>query len=120
MTCTSIASVTSPLPKDRVFQHYAWRKRVNKHFPKLAQRVFALRDKSYMGCGFHYSMERQLGRLMACVNDYNKPIEMLDIIMDPMNFREFIRDLVRAEFSNRGWDFPNPQLANLTARETMS
>lgn len=45
-----------------------WRKRVNKGLPALANRVFALRGTSYLGCGFHYDLERQLGNLISGVN----------------------------------------------------
>lgn len=47
-----------------------WALKVKKHFPELAQRVFALRDKHYMGCGFHYDLERNLGIVIASLNDY--------------------------------------------------
>lgn len=45
-----------------------WRKRVNKGLPALANRVFALRGTGYIGCGFHYDLERQLGNLISGVN----------------------------------------------------
>lgn len=48
-----------------------WRKRAANGLPKLCARVFALRTLSYMGCGFHWSIERDLGIVIAQVNDYD-------------------------------------------------
>jgi len=47
-----------------------WMRRTAMAMPELAARVFALRGKPYMGSGFHWSMERSLGRAIASVNDY--------------------------------------------------
>lgn len=49
-----------------------WRQRVNKNLPLLANRIFALRGTGYMGCGFHYDLERQLGNLISGVNRTDK------------------------------------------------
>lgn len=49
-------------------KYIKWRKRVNKGLPSFANRVFALRNTGYMGCGFHYDLERQLGNLINGVN----------------------------------------------------
>ncbi len=48
-----------------------WRKRTNKGMPELAARVFALRSKGYVGCGFHWSLEKSLGFLIGRLNDYD-------------------------------------------------
>lgn len=48
----------------------AARDHINLAIPELAARVFALRNISYLGHGFHYSnMEPCLGRLISLVND---------------------------------------------------
>ena len=48
----------------------AWRNRANKGMPELAHRVFALRNKFYTGCGYHYGLEYELGRCIARLNDF--------------------------------------------------
>ena len=49
-----------------------WRKKVGKTLPDLAKRVFALRGKSYMGYGFHWGLEKDLGWIIATMNDFDK------------------------------------------------
>lgn len=51
-----------------VKKYIKWRQRVNKGLPSLANRIFSLRGTGYMGCGFHYDLERQLGNLISGVN----------------------------------------------------
>lgn len=62
-------------------KHDKWRNRVKKGLPELARRVFALRGTGYIGCGFHYDLERQLGAIIKEVNsvtiDTFKPTRML-------------------------------------------
>lgn len=48
-----------------------WRKKVAVELPDLAARIFALRDKGYPGCGFHWGMEKELGYVICKVNDYD-------------------------------------------------
>lgn len=99
---------TSPQATMRDFaEHYAWRGRVAKHLPRLAQRVFALRNKPYRGHGFHYAMEAELGYLIARMNDYQNEITFAASLIEPIRFKEFLRTLVLAEFSARGWDLPD-------------
>jgi hypothetical protein len=99
----------SALASDLAKKHYQWRKRVNAHLPTLAARVFALRDKSYMGCGFHYGLEKQLGSLIAWVNDYDNPLTFSTRIRDELGLGFLLRGLLRAEFSSKGMDFPDRQ-----------
>jgi hypothetical protein len=49
-----------------------WRKEIGKTLPELASRVFALRSKGYMGCGFHWSLEKDLGHTIAAMNDFDR------------------------------------------------
>lgn len=58
--------------QDDIRKWEAWRKRANKRMPELAARVFALREKGYPGCGFHYAMEGQLGLLIHKICDPTK------------------------------------------------
>jgi hypothetical protein len=48
-----------------------WRQAEADKMPALAARVFALRNKMYTGCGFHWGMERDLGVIIARLNDYD-------------------------------------------------
>lgn len=48
-----------------------WRKRTAQNLPALCERVFALRGTGYVGCGFHWCVERDLGTVMALVNNYD-------------------------------------------------
>ena len=54
----------------------AWRKKVNKRIPEVAAKVFSFRKVCYTGCGFHWSLEKSLGNLIACINDYDSPLDM--------------------------------------------
>ena len=58
-----------------------WRKETGKTLPDLAKRVFALRGKSYMGCGFHWGLEKDLGWIIATMNDFDKSYRDLDTRM---------------------------------------
>jgi len=49
-----------------------WRKEIGKTLPELASRVFALRGKDYMGCGFHWSLEKDLGWVISTMNNFDK------------------------------------------------
>lgn len=53
-----------------------WRKEINKKLPDLAQRIFSLRTIGYVGAGFHWSLEKSLGNVIARINDYDAPINM--------------------------------------------
>lgn len=49
-----------------------WRKEIGKTLPELASRVFALRKVGYTGCGFHWSLEKNLGYIIATMNDFDR------------------------------------------------
>jgi len=49
-----------------------WRKEIGKTLPELASRVFALRKKGYMGCGFHWGLEKDLGWVILTMNNFDK------------------------------------------------
>ena len=48
-----------------------WRSKQAKMIPELAARIFALRNRFYMGCGFHWSIEKRLGGIIHGLNDYD-------------------------------------------------
>jgi hypothetical protein len=97
----------SDLSDDATQNHYEWRERVNAHLPKLSARVFALRSKPYRGCGFHYGLERQLGNLIARMNDHDNEITFSIKLRDELGLEFLLRGLLRAEFSAKGLDFPD-------------
>jgi len=49
-----------------------WRKKIGKTLPELASRVFALRKVGYMGCGFHWSLEKDLGYIISVMTNFDK------------------------------------------------
>ncbi len=59
--------------KQRNDEFSKWREEQADKMPELAARVFALRSKGYMGCGFHWSLECTLGTVMSRLNDYDSP-----------------------------------------------
>lgn len=74
-----------------------WRKRAIRNLPVLASRVFALRTTFYLGCGFHWSMERKLGSVIAILNDYDRPFNDQDQLGVELALSELYRDVSRAE-----------------------
>lgn len=100
-----MVNVKIPVHKDSRKKHYAWRAKVAKHLPKLASRVFALRGKMYSGYGCHYDIERRLGKVISFVNDRNNRLDFTEIMIDEILFEELLRDIIRAEFSAKGWNF---------------
>lgn len=53
-----------------------WRRRAARRLPTLAARVFALGNKPYKGCGFHYALVGRLGRMITDVGDPTRsPLE---------------------------------------------
>lgn len=87
------------LDHQKASAHYAWRKEINKTLPELASRVFALRQGGYSGSGFHYNMEKTLGRVIAMVNNYDDPLELHTPITDKVIYEGLIEDIQKAEWS---------------------
>lgn len=77
----------------------AWRKRVKKKLPDLANRVFALRGRHYMGCGFHWSMEKTLGRVILDINNFDKRFDMPDQVVCRVIVAGLFEEVVKAEKS---------------------
>ncbi len=48
-----------------------WRNRAIDKLPEISARVFSLRKQFYNGCGFHYSLEHQLGNCIARLNNFD-------------------------------------------------
>lgn len=89
----------------RLKEWHAWCARMNVHMPAICARVFALRGTGYRGSGTHYAMEAELGYVLAKLNTMDRPAISTTIIAR-VRLEALLRDLIRAEFSVRGWDFP--------------
>jgi hypothetical protein len=50
--------------QDRQFEKF--KRKVYKRIPDLANRIFALRNRLYSGCGFSYELDQHLGELIKC------------------------------------------------------
>lgn len=75
-----------------------WRKKVGKTLPDLAFRVFALRDKGYMGCGFHWYVEKELGYIISVMNDFNNGYrEYTSRVTVEVKYKLFIKNLKKIE-----------------------
>lgn len=79
--------------------HLEWRKTVNEKIPQIANRVFALRGVCYDGSGFHYSLENQLGTLMARINNFTERLTFDNTLMDEVLYEAFCSQLADAETS---------------------
>lgn len=69
--CPKVADQTATAHQTRV-RISEIRSRMRPLLPPLAVRVFALRATPYPGCGFHYSLEMDIGRLLYELNDFNR------------------------------------------------
>lgn len=83
--------------KYRMKKYIAWRKRVNSHLPDLMGRVFALRDKHYSGCGFHYSLESLAGKVLHLVNTQDIERDVAGQLIDEILVEDLFRRVAQAE-----------------------
>lgn len=80
-----------------------WRKEIGKNLPYLANRVFALRKVGYTGCGFHWSLEKDLGYIIHMVNDFDPKMpkdsfrDMTNRIVAKVRYEHFIKRLEEIE-----------------------
>ena len=87
---------------DEIWLYKRWANRANNQIPNLASRIFALRNKNYLGCGFHYSMERSLGIILAKLNNYDDcpPTSLYMMqhrIVMKVSLNQLFKDVVDAE-----------------------
>ena len=74
-----------------------WRKRAIKRLPEIANKVFNLRNKLYVGCGFHWSLEKDLGKCIHDLQNYNEyPNETIKLIIQ-LNFESLIENITKIE-----------------------
>jgi hypothetical protein len=81
-----------------------WRRRLNAGLPELAARIFALRGRTYSGCGFHYGLECDLGQVLAAVNDYTRTFDLAAQIGLSVQSEMLHQSVARAEASADEWD----------------
>lgn len=89
------------LKRDREYEE--WVKKQLVIIPELASRVFALRNKPYMGCGFHYDMEKRLGDVISRLNNvdyYQNPNEIFMFrICTEVLLKALLKSVAEAEAS---------------------
>lgn len=87
------------LSEKRTKEHNIWRNDIYLQLPSIAMRVFAIRNLYYYGCGFHYELEKTLGKIISFINDKEHIIEQYNIVIEKEIFNSFIKTLEAAEFS---------------------
>jgi hypothetical protein len=85
-----------------------WRKKRLEEIPTISNRVYALRNKDYMGCGLHYSMEASLGLIINTLNNVEK-VPWNDVkeftiyeTITKVKFESLLKDIEEAEKSIEG------------------
>lgn len=74
-----IHSILAELKNNMEFDK--WRKEQRKALPELSNRVYSLRGKLYNGCGFHWSLEKDLGYIIKNISDYDSYPSDIDQIL---------------------------------------
>lgn len=90
------------IDRERQRDFERWSKKAKKHLPDLARRVFALGDKTYSGCGFHYMLEARLGRVIIDLNHIglerrNYMERFAERLGIELNYQALFRDVVKIE-----------------------
>lgn len=80
-------------------RHLEWRRSIAKGLPEIAMRVFALREKMYRGSGYHYSLERTLGKVIAFANTVDDEPSFSATITDEITYEFLQKNLTAAEAS---------------------
>lgn len=87
---------------NKLYNQIEWRKKIREELPKLAIRIFALRNKSYNGCGFHYSLEKLIGYLLWKANNFDKSIEATDSAILEVIYEDLCERVSEIETSLKG------------------
>jgi hypothetical protein len=86
--------------EEEVRRYYRWREHVSAHLPRLSARVFSLRGRMYMGCGFHYALESTLGAVIHMVRNGDQPTpDAMQMRVDRVIVRQFCKRIREAERS---------------------
>ena len=83
-----------------------WRKDVSKNLPDLATRIFDLRTKSYLGCGFHYALEVNLGWVISSMNDFNTSYRnFLSRLAVRVRYKLLVKRIEEIEFERKSIEY---------------
>ncbi|RYD40917.1 MAG: hypothetical protein EOP83_34625 [Verrucomicrobiaceae bacterium] len=85
--------------KERQQASERWRREQAKLLPDLTRRVFALREVTYSGCGFHYALEASLGRLITGIMQYDSVLTVAERISLEIGIEMLIEKIGEAEAS---------------------
>jgi len=84
--------------RNRIFN--AWREKAIAQLPELSKRIFALRKVGYMGCGFHWGLEKSLGHSMFVLQNFDTyPRDYGTRITMQVNFEYLFKKVRKAEKS---------------------
>lgn len=77
---------------------YEKRRALGIKLPSLATRIFALSGKVYQGYGFHWSLLKDIGKLLYRINDYDSKSPTWDILMvDEIIYESLLEQVEKAE-----------------------
>lgn len=97
---------------DFASEYEVWRKMARETLMiNLATRIYNLSNCFYMGCGFHYSLEKDLGKQInnlaigynnIKMNDFDRINDIYaDIMINQVNFEMLCASVIKAEYSAR-------------------
>lgn len=75
----------------------AWRERARKRIRLVVADVFALEVEFYMGCGFHYDLEKRAGYLLGTLNNFDRDFTELNQIAIQCSLTFLCRDVSLAK-----------------------
>lgn len=83
------------LRNDKEFDSY--RNRIVSRLPMYAELVFSFRGVGYMGCGFHYDLEKKLGIVISMSQNVSRlySADKKKRIMNRILFRVIVMELSR-------------------------
>lgn len=89
--------------QDEVKAFNKWKRRASRQLPELSSKVFFLRSKSYTGCGFHWSLEKDLGFCINHIMNYDKRYtDIMQNISIQVVFESLIKEVKKIESSLTG------------------
>jgi hypothetical protein len=82
-----------------------WLSRANSQVEKLKQRIDALSNRFYMGCGFHYSFENEQRTVARQLSEIENGLREWDFVMVVSVRLEHLSEMVaEAEKSAVEWE----------------
>lgn len=89
----------TPLQGKALDEYLAWKERARKRIRALIPRVLTLAEQFYEGCGFHYGMENNAGKIWARLNNYSKIPTLSESLLDEVFLEDLCNSVVKAEKS---------------------